>query len=88
MAEADKSLRATRHPVALAAELKCEDGRSRSVVVENFSLGGCCVRDYLSVGEQVSIDLPRIGRLDAEVCWGRLGRAGLRFRSSAPGRQA
>lgn len=72
--------RGTRHPVAITAELLGSDGRPRAVRVENFSFDGCCVRHYLSVGEWVSISLPRMGRFDAEVRWGRLGRAGLRFR--------
>ena len=74
--------RVTRHPVAITAELLGSDGKCRSVQVENFSLDGCCVRHYLPVGEWVSIKLPRMGRFDAEVRWGRFGRAGLRFRKA------
>lgn len=75
--------RATRNPVAMDALLTRQGGRPQTVQVEDFSIDGCCVRGYFTVGERVELRLPRVGGFAADVRWARRGFAGLRFERAA-----
>jgi hypothetical protein len=68
----------------MESTLTLASGGSQNVLVEDLSIDGACVRGYLRVGEIVSLHLPRIGTLQAAVCWARGGRAGIRFARPKP----
>jgi len=76
---ASEGVRQTRSNVRMDARLTRANGGTQDVQVEDIALDGCRVRGYFLVGEQVSIELPRIGAFRATVCWAGKGHAGLNF---------
>ena len=76
--------RTLRHPIYLEANIKRSDGASQTTAVENFSLNGCCVQGYFKIGEEITIQLPRLGTFKAKVRWAVLGKAGVRFEGRPP----
>jgi hypothetical protein len=71
--------RRLRHEVALDAEIYHPDGHRTTVRIDNLSLDGCCVQDWLRIGDRVDLDIPRVGRVSGQVRWAFGGRAGIRF---------
>ena len=71
--------RRQRHQVQLEAEMVQSDGSSIMTIVSDLSLDGCRVAGWYSIGEQVTLNLPRIGKVQGQVRWAVNGRAGVRF---------
>jgi PilZ domain len=77
--------RKDRFPVAIEAVVHRSDGASVSVRLTDFSEEGCRMEgdDVLQIGERVSIDVPRLGLVKAQVRWALGGSAGMRFFTQA-----
>jgi hypothetical protein len=80
--------RRLRHTVAFDATIVRAGGGRAAAKVTNLSLEGCCLVGGFSIGERLTVDLPRIGPLAAEIRWAFMGRAGARFVASKPGSAA
>jgi hypothetical protein len=76
--------RRLRHTVAFDATIMRPGGGRAPARVTNLSLEGCCLVGGFSIGELVTVNLPRIGPLAAEIRWAFMGRAGARFVASRP----
>jgi hypothetical protein len=76
--------RRLRHAVALDATVLRDGGGRAAVKVTNLSLEGCCLLGGFFIGERLTVELPRIGPLAAEIRWSFMGRAGARFAASKP----
>ena len=75
------SARKDRHPVAIDAVIHRLDGTKSPVKLSNFSEQGCridAVNDF-RVGERLSIAIPRMGQVKAQVRWALPGAAGAKF---------
>jgi len=70
--------RKDRFPVAIDAVVHRADGSTESVRLTDFSEEGCS-DDHFEIGEQLRIDVPRLGMMDAQVRWALPGSAGTRF---------
>ena len=57
------------------------DGRQSVALVSNISNEGCRLdaSDAFRIGERLTIAIPRIGRVKAQVRWALLGSAGPKF---------
>ena len=72
--------RKDRFPVAIDAVVHRADGSSTQVRLTDFSEEGCRMEgDDFQIGEQVRIDVPRLGMMEAQVRWALPGSAGTRF---------
>ena len=71
--------RGRRHSVRLEAAATRPDGGIVHAIVTDLSLDGCCLTGMFRIGEHVTVDIPKVGKLDAEVRWAFMGRAGARF---------
>ena len=71
--------RRQRHMVQLSASVTRADGTGMQAEVTDLSLEGCCLSGRFRIGETVTVKLPRIGKLEAEIRWAFLERAGARF---------
>jgi Flp pilus assembly pilin Flp len=71
--------RGLRHSVRLDASVTRGDGAETAAVVTDLSLDGCCLIGRFQIGEQVTVKIPKVGSLAAEVRWAFMGRAGARF---------
>lgn len=72
--------RKDRFPVAIDAVVHRADGTSAQVRLTDFSEEGCRMEgDDFQIGEQVRIDVPRLGMMEAQVRWALPGSAGTRF---------
>jgi len=72
--------RKDRFPVAIDAVVHRADGSTASVRLTDFSEEGCRMEgDDFQIGEQVRIDVPRLGLMEAQVRWALPGSAGTRF---------
>jgi hypothetical protein len=78
--------RRQRHAVRLEASVTKSGGSSVTSDVTDLSLDGCCLSGNFKIGELLELKIPRIGVHTAEVRWSFLGRAGVRFIRSCPGR--
>ena len=74
--------RRQRHAVRLDATVMRGDGTEVPAVVTDLSLDGCCLSGSFRIGEELTVKLPRIGKLPGIVRWSFLGRAGVRFTSN------
>ncbi|HVM37557.1 MAG TPA: PilZ domain-containing protein [Sphingomicrobium sp.] len=83
--EPPRGQRRLRHPVALDATILRPGGSRAAAKVTNLSLEGCCLIGGFTIGERLTVELPRIGPLAAEIRWAFMGRAGARFVASKPG---
>lgn len=78
--------RGHRHRVRLDATVTREGGHAVQVIVTDLSIDGCCLIGMFRIGERVTVEIPRVGKLDAEIRWSFMGRAGARFtRHAGPG---
>ena len=71
--------RGRRHSVRLEASATRSDGTQVPVIVTDLSLDGCCLIGPFRIGESVTVDIPKVGKLEAEIRWAFMGRAGARF---------
>jgi Flp pilus assembly pilin Flp len=71
--------RGLRHSVRLDASVTRGDGAEMTAVVTDLSLDGCCLIGRFRIGEQVTVKIPKVGSLAAEVRWAFMGRAGAKF---------
>lgn len=71
--------RSARHPVRLRAELSYRDGSTAAAEIVNTSNDGCCLIGAFTVGDELTVRLPRFGTFAAQVCWAAQNMAGLRF---------
>ena len=71
--------RGLRHSVRLDASVTRGDGTEIPAVVTDLSLDGCCLIGAFKIGERVTVKIPKVGSLAAEVRWAFMGRAGARF---------
>lgn len=71
--------RGLRHSVRLDATVTRGNGTELAAVVTDLSLDGCCLIGPFQIGEQVTVKIPKVGSLAAEVRWAFMGRAGARF---------
>jgi len=79
--------RKDRFPVAMEAVVHRADGSTACVRLTDFSEEGCRMEgdDHFHIGEQVRIDVPRLGPMEAQVRWALPGSAGTRFLVKAEG---
>ena len=76
--------RKDRFPVAIDAVVHRGDGATVSVRLTDFSEEGCRTEgDDFQIGERVSIDVPKLGLVKAQVRWALAGSAGMRFFNEA-----
>lgn len=71
--------RGLRHNVRLHASVTRCSGAEVSAVVTDLSLDGCCLIGQFQIGERLTVKIPKLGSLAAEVRWAFMGRAGARF---------
>jgi Flp pilus assembly pilin Flp len=71
--------RGLRHSVRLDASVTRGDGAEMAAIVTDLSLDGCCLIGSFQIGEQLTVKIPKVGSLTAEVRWSFMGRAGARF---------
>lgn len=74
--------RSKRHGIDLAALMFRKDGTSRPVKLRNISYDGCLLHadGELAIGEKVTLALPRMGEMKAQIRWtSAAGAAGARF---------
>jgi hypothetical protein len=73
--------RKDRHPVAVDAVVRRDDGSTAPVKLTNFSEEGCRIEadDEFRIGERLSIAIPRMGQIQAQVRWALPGSAGAKF---------
>ena len=71
--------RRPRHAVRLTAQIMRNDESCLEADVTNLSLEGCGIAGWYVIGERLTLDIPRIGKLRGQVRWAMLGRAGVRF---------
>jgi hypothetical protein len=73
--------RKERHPVGLDAVVHRTDGSKMSVKLSDFSDHGCRIdqADGLAIGERISIEIARMGRVKAQVRWALADSAGAQF---------
>ena len=70
--------RKDREPVAIDAVVHWNDGSSAPVRLTDFSDEGCRIEaDHdFRIGERLKVDIPRMGRVKAQVRWALPGSAG------------
>ena len=73
--------RGLRHSVRLDASVVRGDGAEVAAIVTDLSLDGCCLIGPFRIGERVTVKIPKVGSLAAEIRWAFMGRAGARFLS-------
>ena len=71
--------RGLRHSVRLDASVVLGDGAEVAAIVTDLSLDGCCLIGAFSIGERITVKIPKVGSLAAEIRWAFMGRAGARF---------
>ena len=73
--------RKDREPVAIDAVVRRSDGSSSAVQISNLSDQGCRIDgDYgLRIGERLSITIPSMGDVKAQVRWALPQGAGAQF---------
>lgn len=73
--------RKDRHPVLIDAVIHRSDGTKSSARLSNFSDQGCRIDadDEFRIGERLSIAIPRMGHVKAQVRWALPGSAGAKF---------
>ena len=71
--------RGRRHSVRLDASATRANGAEMPAIVTDLSLDGCCLIGTFRIGELVTLKIPKIGKLAAEIRWSFMGRAGAHF---------
>ena len=71
--------RGLRHSVRLDASVTRANSAEVAAVVTDLSLDGCCLLGQFQIGERLTVKIPKVGSLAAEVRWAFMGRAGARF---------
>ena len=73
--------RKDREPVAIDAVVHWNDGSSAPVRLTDFSDEGCRIDSHhdFRIGERLEVDIPRMGRVKAQVRWALPGSAGAKF---------
>lgn len=73
--------RQDRFPVEVDAVVHRADGSQSAALVSNISNEGCRLdgTDHFRIGELLTIAIPRIGRVKAQVRWALFGSAGTKF---------
>jgi hypothetical protein len=73
--------RRDRYPVTIDAVIHRLDGTKTPVRLSNFSDQGCRIdaEHDLHIGERLSIAIPRMGKVKAQVRWALPGSAGAKF---------
>jgi hypothetical protein len=89
----DWKTRAVRRKLALPGTAVSAQGRAFKILLSNISYEGChlMAEHDLSVGEVIQIDIPGMGRMQAQVRWSSDDHAGVRFllgKSSTEDRRA
>lgn len=76
-----------RQKVNLPAEIVRSDGCMRPAKVSNISFDGCQIEsdETLHIGELISIALPGLGEIAAQIRWALPGKAGACFLSDDAG---
>lgn len=76
--------RKDRHEVKADAVVHRGDGSHVPVKVANISDEGCRIesREHFSIGERVTIAIPRMGTVKAQIRWSLPDSAGAKFLSS------
>lgn len=74
-------LRKDRYPVQIDAIVHRLDGSKAEVTLTNFSDQGCRIKSGapFHIGERLSIAIPRMGQIRAQVRWIGAGTMGARF---------
>ena len=70
-----------RRPVDLAAFVHREEGARLPVMVTDLTEQGCRIsaEETLLIGEQIRLEIPHLGFLNAQIRWALDGEAGARF---------
>ena len=73
--------RQDRFPVEVDAVVHRADGSQSPALVSNISNEGCRLdsTEHFRIGELLTIAIPRIGRVKAQVRWALVGSAGTKF---------
>ncbi|HET7281142.1 MAG TPA: PilZ domain-containing protein [Sphingomicrobium sp.] len=73
--------RKDRHAVTIDAVLHRGDGSHSPVTLSNLSDQGCRIEGHndLRIGERLSIAIPRMGQMKAQVRWALSDSAGAKF---------
>lgn len=73
--------RKDRHAVAIDAVVHRSDGSQSPVILSNLSDQGCRIEteQEFRIGERLSIAIPRMGRVRAQVRWALPGSVGAKF---------
>ena len=73
--------RQDRFPVEVDAVVHRADGSESPALVSNISTDGCRLdaSDEFRIGELLTIAIPRIGKVKAQVRWALSGSAGTKF---------
>ena len=73
--------RKDRLPVSVDAVLHRADGSTCTVKLADMSDEGCRIEGkvHLAIGERLSIDIPKLGRLRAQIRWALMDSAGVKF---------
>jgi hypothetical protein len=78
--------RKDRFPVAIDAVVHRADGSTASVRLTDFSEAGCRMEgEDFDIGEQIRIDVPRLGMMEGQIRWALPGSAGTRFLAKIDG---
>ena len=72
-----------RRQVDLAAFVHRGEKPPMPVIVTDLTEQGCRIAggDTLRIGEQIRLEIPRLGYLSAQIRWAMDGQAGARFES-------
>jgi hypothetical protein len=75
-----------RRTVDLAAYVHRGEGPPLPVTVTDLTEQGCRIStdETLLIGEQIRLEIPRLGYLDAQIRWSIDGEAGARFNAENP----
>ena len=73
--------REERRPVKVAATACLPDGGEVLIQLTDISYQGCQVETdrVLPIGSRITLTIPRLGEIAAQVRWSLQGRAGVRF---------
>lgn len=76
--------RKDRHAVKVDAVVHRADGSKADVKVTNISDEGCRIdsAEHFSIGERVTIAIPRMGTVKAQIRWSLPDSAGAKFLSA------
>jgi hypothetical protein len=73
--------RKDRHPVAIDAVVYRDDGSKAPVKLADVSDDGCRIEgdNDFRIGERLSIAIPRMGQVKAQIRWALYDSAGAKF---------